>query len=180
MRNCHAILRRSHCKTRKNYWSYSSIVMEHAMSHSDSDLSLKHVRAQIRRLRSAFNAPTLARFLGISHAHHCRQPSGRASFRVVPRPVEGKVSARLRISVNPSLTPRQCPVGGSPQAAAAAAWSLVSHPAGWGLPRVPGGVLTTHCEVRDFMVTCGQRSGLLGLNLEAVSWEPGTEPKAGK
>lgn len=78
------------------------------------------------------------------------------------------------------LTPRQCPVGGSPQAAAAAAWSLVSHPAGWGLPRVPGGVLTTHCEVRDFMVTCGQRSGLLGLNLEAVSWEPGTEPKAEK
>lgn len=78
------------------------------------------------------------------------------------------------------LTPRQCPVGGSPQAAAAAAWSLASHPAGWGLPRVPGGVLTTHCEVRDFMVTCGQRSGPLGLNLEAVPWEPGTEPKAGK
>lgn len=90
---------------RKNYWPYISIVMEHAMSHSDSDLSLKHVRAQIRRLRSAFSAPTLARFLGISHAHHCRQPSGRASCRVVPRPVEGKVSARLRISVNPSPVP---------------------------------------------------------------------------
>lgn len=175
MRNCHAILRRSHCKTRKNYWPYTSIVMEHAMSHSDSDLSLKHVRAQIRRLRSAFNAPTLARFLGISHAHHCRQPSGRASCRVVPRPVEGKVSARLRISVNPSPVP----CGWLP-AGRGCRRLEPGHPAGWGLPRVPGGVLTTHCEVRDFMVTCGQRSGPLGLNLEAVSWEPGTEPKAGK